>query len=237
MVFFILAVESIKLLKMSLGKVLYLTFLLLYSFLNILDAQVIHKKDDKIIMGEIIKIDSNYVFFKEITNLKGNPVSIPLSEISYIDFNDQNFKIKNHKRTSTEFIRAKNNISLSLGGTAGVFSINYERTLLESRNFYLSGKLGFGSYNSQPNINSHLTANFNMNGSKHYFEIGLGAALGLGQYNKYYRYYTSLPIIGYRILSSSEKFSFRVYACGFGMFRNNDRLIVPSIGLDFGFSF
>jgi hypothetical protein len=237
MVFFILAAESNKLLKMSLRRIISLTFLLLFSFLTQLEAQVIHKKDERIIIGEITKIDSNYVFIKEITNLNGAAVSIPLSEISYIDFNDQNFNFKKQKKKSTDYIRAKNNISLSLGGTAGVFSINYERTLLESRNFFLSGKLGIGSYISQPNINSHLTANLNMNGSKHYFEIGLGAALGLGQYNKYYRYYTSLPIIGYRILSSSEKFSFRVYGCGFGMFRNNDRLIVPSIGLDFGFSF
>lgn len=216
---------------------LFLIVLCIFCLENIIAQDLIYKKDDKIVAGKIISIDSNAVKFQEISSPKEQTLSILLDDIKELkfDYNNNKFKPKN----STDYRRAKNAVSFGLGGTGGILSVNYDRVLFETPNFFLSSKLGLGSWLSQTNINAHVSGNFNFGGTKHYLELGLGGAVGLGQFNKYYRYYASLPIIGYRLQPKSEKFFFRVYGCTFVLIQDaaNNNISVPTLAIDLGFSF
>jgi hypothetical protein len=211
-------------------------------FNNITKAQdIIHKNDERIIAAKVIKVDSLFIYYKEITDLKGPTLSIPKTEVSHIRFDYSTNNKQNNKPNikQTDYVRAKNSVCFGMGGTGGIFSLNYDRAFLETPNFFLSGKIGIGSWVGQTNINMHATANFNFGGTRHYLELGLGGAVGIGQYDKYHKFYASLPIIGYRLQPQSEGFFLRTYACGFAMLQDRwgDNLTVPMIALDLGFSF
>jgi hypothetical protein len=218
------------------NKLLLIVFYLLCN--NAIIAQdLIYKKDDRIVAGKIISIDSTTVIFQEISAPKDQSMTISLSDIREIKFDYSGSNIK--QKNNNSYTRAKNAVSFGLGGTGGILSVNYDRVIFERPNFFLSTKAGIGSWLSQTNINTHLTGNFNFGGTKHYLELGLGGAVGLGQYNKYYRYYASLPIIGYRLQPKSEKFFFRVYGCTFVLIQDaaNNSISVPTLAIDLGFSF
>ena len=216
---------------------LFLIVLCIFCFENIIAQDLIYKKDDKIVAGKILSIDSNAVKFQEISSPKEQIISISLDDIKEIkfDYNNNKFQPKNF----TDYRRAKNAVSFGLGGTGGILSVNYDRVLFETPNFFLSSKIGLGSWLSQTNVNAHLTGNFNFGGTKHYLELGLGGAVALGQFDKYYRYYASLPIIGYRLQPKSEKFFIRVYGCTFVLIQDaaNNNITVPTLAVDLGFSF
>jgi len=216
---------------------LFLILLCIFCFETIIAQDLIYKKDEKIIAGKILAIDSNAVKFQEISSPKEQTISISLDDIIEIkfDYNNNKFQPKN----ITDYRRAKNAVSFGLGGTGGILSVNYDRVLFETPNFFLSSKIGLGSWLSQTNINAHVSGNFNFGGTRHYLELGLGGAVGLGQFNKYYRYYASLPIIGYRLQPKSEKFFFRVYGCTFVLIQDaaNNNISVPTLAIDLGFSF
>jgi len=219
------------------SRIILLLFLAC-CFNDITKAQdIIHKNDERIIAAKVTKVDSLFIHYKEITNLKGPTLSIPKTEVSHIRFD---YVISNNNNnTQKNYVRAKNAVSFGLGGTGGILSLNYDRAFLETPNFFLSAKLGIGSWVSQTNINTHVTANFNFGGTRHYLELGLGGAVGIGQYDKYYKFYASVPIIGYRFQPQSEGVFFRTYACGFMLLQDSwgDNLMVPMFALDLGFSF
>ena len=216
---------------------LFLIMICIFCFEAISAQDLIYKKDDKIIAGKIIAIDSNIVLFKEISSPTDQSISISLDDIREIkfDYTSSKFQPKN----TINYKRAKNAVSFGLGGTGGIVSVNYDRILFETPSFFLSSKIGLGSWLSQTNVNAHFSGNFNFGGTRHYLELGLGGAIGLGQYNKYYRYYASLPIIGYRLQPKSEKFFFRIYGCTFVLIQDaaNNSISVPTLAVDLGFSF
>jgi hypothetical protein len=215
-----------------------LFFIFFVFCFQLIEAQdIIYKKDDKIIAGKVISVDSAVVVFKEISAFKDQTISISLSDIKEIKFDYSNSKFQT--KSSSDYVRAKNAISFGICGTGGIFSINYDRAIFETDNFFLSAKVGIGSWFSQTNINTHITGNFNFGGTEHYLEFGLGGAIGLGQLNDCYRYYASLPILGYRIQPKSEGFFFRVYSCAFFKLEHNnkDNTLYPYLGMDLGFSF
>jgi hypothetical protein len=215
-----------------------LFFIFFVFCFQLIEAQdIIYKKDDKIIAGKVISVDSAVVVFKEISAPKDQTISISLSDIKEIKFDYSNSKFQT--KTNSDYVRAKNAVSIGIGGTGGIFSINYDRAIFETDNFFLSAKVGIGSWLSQTNINAHITSNFNFGSNMHYLEFGLGGAAALGQFNKYFRYYASLPIIGYRLQPKSESFFFRVYACTFGLIKDssNDSIFVPMLSIDLGFCF
>ena len=216
---------------------LFLIVLCIFCFENIIAQDLIYKKDDKIVAGKILSIDSNAVKFQEISSPKEHIISISLDDIKEIKFDYNNNK--SQPKNFTDYRRAKNAVSFGFGGTGGILSVNYDRVLFETPNFFLSSKIGLGSWLSQTNVNAHLTGNFNFGGTKHYLELGLGGAVALGQFDKYYRYYASLPIIGYRLQPKSEKFFIRVYGCTFVLIQDaaNNNITVPTLAVDLGFSF
>jgi hypothetical protein len=214
-----------------------LTFLIVNLSVNSSISQIIHKKNERIVVGSIINIDSVNIYYKEITNLNGETIVIPKDEVSYIRFDDD-INIKKKKLTKT-YERAKNAVSFGFGGTGGIVSINYDRVITGNKDFFLSGKIGIGSWLSQTNINAHVTGNYNFGKSKHYLEFGVGAAAGLTDFNRFHRYYASLPILGYRYHPQSERMFFRIYACIFALLKDstNSDFFVPMLAVDFGYSF
>jgi hypothetical protein len=216
---------------------LILSLLFLLQFSIVTKSQIIYKKNDRIIIGNILKIDSVNVYYKEITNLEGETIVIPKSEIYQIKF-DEDINAKKIKLTK-KYERAKNAVSFGFGGTGGIVSINYDRVILGSKDFFLSAKLGIGSWLSQTNINAHITGNYNFGKSKHYLEFGIGAAAGLTDFNRFHRYYASLPILGYRYHPQSEKMFFRTYACIFALLKDpsNSDFFLPMLAVDLGYCF
>jgi hypothetical protein len=215
--------------------ILSIIFVFCYHLSNAQD--LIYKKDNKIIAGKIISIDSSTVIFQEIGSIKNQNINLALSEIKEIKFDYGITSIRN--KNQFDYTRAKNAVSFGFGGTGGILSINYDRVIFQTQDFFLSAKAGIGSWVSQTNINAHITGNYNFGGSKHYFEFGLGAAAALGQFDKYHRYYASLPILGYRLQPKSEKFFFRIYGCTFVLIQDsaNNSFAVPTLAMDLGFSF
>jgi hypothetical protein len=215
-------------------------FVLIFSSCNVISAQdIIHKKDEKIIAAKVILIDSVNIYYKEITNLSGPTVQIAKSAVSHIRFDYSNSTKNNYTNKKANYIRAKNAVSFGLGGTGGFLSFNYDRIVFETPNFFISAKGGLGSWLSQTNFNFHITGNHNFGGTKHYLEFGLGAALAFGQFDKYHRYYASVPIIGYRYQPKSEGLFFRSYACGYVMIQdiNGVTLFLPMSAIELGFTF
>lgn len=221
--------------KILIGLSFILVFLL--SFNQSKGQDLIYKKDEKIIAGKILMIDTAFIHFREITDLNGATIFIPKSEVVQIKFDYS--KSTDKKLRGSDYIRAKNAVSFGIGGTGGIFSINYDRIILENPNFFLSLKGGIGSWVSQTNLNFHITGNYNFGQSKHYLEFGIGGAIGLGQFDRYYKYYASVPIIGYRYQPKSEGLLFRAYACTFVLIQDafNNTIGVPMLAVDLGFAF
>ena len=123
-----------------------------------------------------------------------------------------------------------------------MFSIYYDRAIFETPSFFVSGRLGFGSWLSQTNINAHLTGNYNFGKHHNYLEFGVSGAVSLNEWNNpnevYYKYYISAPLLGYR-LQPSYNFFMRTYATAFIMVQNsqNQTNVFPMIAVDIGYCF
>ncbi len=144
-------------------------------------------------------------------------------------------------------VRPLNSLSLNLFGEASIFSFNYEKEFIVSRNCILSSKIGlgfnqefklclFGPCSPAHNyitIPHHITANFGESG--HLFELGLGGTIVNGITNQHYVLY---PIYGYRFLPlQPRKINFRIFGeIPFTGFDIEDYIFSP-IGLNIGFSF
>ena len=146
--------------------------------------------------------------------------------------------------------RPQNNINLNLYGDGSIVSINYERLFLFESTSFLTSKLGlgynrefqfcWGSCSSSPEeyitIPHHFTVN--SGGKRHFFEIGLGGTIIIGNTKLNYIPY---PIIGYRIQPLKKyNFDFRIFGClplsGWIILNINDILFMP-FGLSLGISF
>lgn len=219
----------------------YILLLILCSIgFNIYAQDIIHKKDERIIAAKVLKIDSTTIYYKEITDLNGPTLEILKADVDHINF-DYNSKATK-QMGNLNYVRPKNAISLSLGGSSGMIGLKYDRVLLESSTFFLSSGLGIGSILSQTNINTHLSGNWNFGQGKHNFELGIGFAVALNEFNNqnmgFHRYYLTAPLIGYR-LQPFESFFLRAYIAGFAMLEDpwGDSFVIPTIGVDLGFSF
>ena len=142
--------------------------------------------------------------------------------------------------------RPQNNIFLNLLGDASIISINYERLLFISPDFFLAGKLGVG-YNEEFNIclsgecpsesfttiTHHITGNLGK--GRHLVELGLGGTIINGNTDENYLAY---PIVGYRLHPlKSGKVSFRIYgSVPFTGLDTEDILFMP-VGISVGISF
>lgn len=145
--------------------------------------------------------------------------------------------------------RPKNDIGINLLGDASLFSFSYERLLIVSSNFLLTGKLGLG-YNQEglPSITfclsppcelgpserfekyvtlpHHLTANFGA--EKKFLELGIGGTIFSGGYVPY-------VIAGFRVHPLvSDKLSFRIFAQRRFFIKNTADIIFIPLGLSFG---
>ena len=148
--------------------------------------------------------------------------------------------------------RPKNDVSINLLGDASLFSFGYERLLIASPNFLLTGKLGLG-YNQEglPSVTfclsppcelgpserfekyitlpHHLTANFGA--EKKFLEIGIGGTIFSGGYVPY-------VIAGFRLHPLvSDKLSLRIFAQRRFFFKNTSDIIFIPLGMSFGLAF
>ena len=151
-------------------------------------------------------------------------------------------------KSDSLLLRPLNNINVNIFGDASFMSINYERILLINSNFVLVNKLGLG-FNKEFHlcfnepchfmpkkyltIPLHVTGNFGT--KKHFFEIGIGGAVIIGNTEQNYLIY---PIIGYRLSPlNKEKVIFRVFVeIPFSGLETDDFLFIP-LGFSFGKSF
>jgi hypothetical protein len=224
----------------NMQKTLFLLTLSLFILQASYAQDIIHKKDERIIAAKVLKIDSSTVFYKEYTDLNGPSLELPKSEVDHIVFDYSTKSLQQGKNLS--YVRPKNAVSLSLGGSSGLIGLKYDRVLSETPTAFLSGGLGIASILSQTNVNLHLSGNWNFGTGKHYLEMGLGFALALNEFNNtnvgLYRYYVTLPMIGYR-LQPFESFFMRANIAGFAMLQDpwGGNLVIPTIGIDLGFSF
>ena len=202
---------------------------------------LIYKNDSKIIGAKILRTDSSFVYFKH-TEPPKQLDSIAQSEVSKIEFDYSQKAFKSSRPY------ARDAVSISLGGTSVLIGISYDRIIGRERNYHFSGRIGIGSLAQQTNINTHLSFNFYLNNARtQFFEVGAGLAIPLnerGSSSGYYNMYLSAPILGYRI-QRYEGFFFRVYVSGLYM-RNSaanangwmpESAYIPTLGLDFGYSF
>lgn len=68
---------------------------------------------------------------------------------------------------------AKNTVYLELLGNGGLYSINYDRILVDAAKYKLSSSIGYGLYKSENIEGIPFEVNF-LFGHKHYFELGTG---------------------------------------------------------------
>lgn len=217
-----------------------LFFCLCIAFIS--QAQdLIYKNDGKIIGAKILRTDSSFVYFRHVEVPKELD-SIAQSEVSEIKFDYSKASFQSSRPYSRDAV------SISLGGTSVLIGISYDRIISRKQNYYISGRLGIGSLAEQTNINTHLCFNFHLNKVKtQFFEVGAGLAIPINERNSntgYYNMYLTAPILGYRI-QRYERFFFRAYISGLYM-RNSasnangwmpDAIYIPTLGLDFGYSF
>lgn len=148
--------------------------------------------------------------------------------------------------------RPKNDVSISLLGDVSLFSFGYERLLITSPNFMLTGKLGLG-YNQEglfsivfcfsPPCNlgpskrfekyitlpHHLTVNFGE--EKKFFEFGIGGTI-------YRRGYLPYFMAGFKLHPLlSNKLSLRIFAQRRLFIRDNADIIYIPFGMSFGVAF
>jgi hypothetical protein len=148
--------------------------------------------------------------------------------------------------------RPKNDISISLLGDASLFSFSYERFLIVSPNFLLTGKLGLG-YNQEglPSITfclsppcklgpserfekyvtlpHQLTANFGE--EKKFLELGIGGTIFSGGYVPY-------VVVGFRVHPLvSDKLSFRIFVQRRFFLKDTAGIIFIPFGMSFGVAF
>lgn len=222
-------------------RILFILLLLTIYSLNTTAQDIIHKNDGRIIAAKVLKIDSALVHYKEITDLRGPTLTLPRSELDHIKF-DYSLKQQTVVKNKLDYVRPKNAVALGLGGTGAMFSIFYDRAIFETPSFFVSGRLGFGSWLNQSNINAHLTGNYNFGKHHHYLEFGVSGAVALSDWNNvagsFYKFYLNTPLIGYRLQSSSGLF-FRTYLSAFFMIQDafGNNFTTPMLGIDFGYCF
>lgn len=217
----------------------FLFFACLFLALASQAQDLIYKKDGKILGARVLRTDSNFVYFKHADPPRQLD-TIAQTEVTKIEFDyRKDFFVPTKKL-------ANNAVSISLGGTSVLLGISYDRIISQERNYHFSARLGIGSLVEQTNINGHLSFNFHLNKAKtQFFELGAGLAVPINERNTgngYYNIYITAPMLGYR-LQRFEGFFFRVYISGLYMRDaggNNwmpNRLYIPTLGLDFGYSF
>lgn len=112
---------------------------------------------------------------------------------------------------------AKNTVYLELLGNGALYSINYDRILLDAEKFKISSSIGYGSYRNENFEGIPFEVNF-LFGHKHYFEIGTGISYikGLTQMEPEYSWgVVSTTIyntyrIGYRFQKDKKGLFFKV---------------------------
>jgi hypothetical protein len=148
---------------------------------------------------------------------------------------------------SIPYLRPGNNIHLNLFGDASIFSISYERIILNNPKFFLTGKLGLGYSESMklPSGNTsllsipiHITGNVDIYGKRQFIEFGFGSTWLFYEDLKYWDY-SIYPLIGYRFQPFKPgKVTFRIFISYpiTGKIDINDYWFSP-VGLSIGYSF
>ncbi len=147
---------------------------------------------------------------------------------------------------------AKNTVYLEFLGNGGLYSINFDRILVDAEKFKISSSIGYGSYPNENIEGIPFEVNF-LFGHKHYFELGTGISYikGLTQVEPDHSYgvisstiYNTYRI-GYRYQKDVKGFFFKVAVIPFvrvyeyeEFFKSDpDKAFFLSLGAAVGYSF
>lgn len=216
-----------------------LLYLLAFGFFQIVNAQdCLILQDGKMLIGKIESQNKDTILFRELTGENQIEYYL-LKEIKEIRFNTQMVDPKAKKWFSNvDYKRAKNAVSLGLGGNNLLIGLQYDRILIEKKSYFFSAGFGIGSLLTQVNINTTAAFHYNFNKSKHHLELGLGASYALNQQNTFFTYYLTAPIVGYKYQPNQDGFYFRSYLCLLTLPTGGSNFLsIPFAGFNFGMAF
>ena len=156
----------------------------------------------------------------------GQDSTFVVSQDTTVEFKDYKFKFKN-------------NIQFELLGTGGLYSVNYERFLVNRNRFKTSVQLGISpmfrtSWNGL-SIPISITELFSF--KKHHLELGIGIAPNFVSHENHGNSWESLlnGRVGYRFQKPSGRFVFRAGYTPFLYFPDNK--FIHWGGISIGYSF
>jgi hypothetical protein len=140
----------------------------------------------------------------------------------------------------SQLFKHKNNFQLELGGHGGLYSLNYERILVNRQKFKTTAQAGFSCIPLDPRSITLLVpvmVNELISFDRHHVEIGLGYLFMGSTHTENLDYFTGR--IGYRYQKPDGRWLVRV---GFlGVLNTEERFtqfdFIPWFGLSVGYSF
>lgn len=126
----------------------------------------------------------------------------------------------------------KNSIQFELFGPAGIYSVDYERVLINKARFKTSARIGFG-YVSSFMLPASINQIFSWD--KHHLEMGVGHLLNFGFYPDAPGLWANLKI-GYRYQKPTSKFLMKVEFTPFVEYPKSLKFHATG-GIVFGYNF
>ena len=107
-----------------------------------------------------------------------------------------------------------NVVNLELGGTGLLYSVNYERVFLQKTAYFLSVRVGFGSYSTMEKQQYTVPVEINtlqpVSRQNHYLEWGLGTTYVQEQSRNAYAMLLASGRVGYRFQQDIAGFFFKI---------------------------
>ncbi|MGZ8508403.1 MAG: hypothetical protein ACXWXW_14565 [Bacteroidia bacterium] len=132
----------------------------------------------------------------------------------------------------------KNSVNIELAGHGVLYSVNYERILINNNKYKTAAQIG-GTYYPKSLI-THFLVNEIISFNKHHIELGAGASPGIGLENTghYFIDYVSLRG-GYRYQQPDGNIVFKLAFTPLLALANRDShfIFLPYAGASFGYAF
>lgn len=142
-------------------------------------------------------------------------------------------------------IDRKNVIDITLAGQGGFLSANYSRILLVKQKYFLLASAGMGVIPFYAGFSLPHQLTFNIGKKSNFLEVGLGGTYLQGKtdssgFTETTTSYLLSPIVGWR-KNFSNNLVLRIYANPLidvsGASIYEDMVVVPYLGISFGYSF